>query len=129
MYSTSTVLISLLPALALSIPTKRASCSFDLPGIGSFSHHETYSFGGSSLPAGLRAKADNVGGSPFARSYDPSLVSVSGGHLNLKVPGGQNSSPIRGAGVNTVAGDILYASVRTKAIFSTEPGTVQSKSS
>lgn len=118
----------LLPALALCVPTKRAVCSYNAPGAGTFTHHATYSFDGDTLPAGLRPNTDTVGGTPFTRTYDPSLVSVSGGYLNLKVPGGQNTSPIRGAGVNTVTGDILYASVRTEAIFSSVPGTVQSKS-
>jgi hypothetical protein len=129
MLSSNSIIVSLLiPALALCVPTKRAPCSFNAPGAGTFTNHATYSFDGSSLPAGLYPNTDSVGGTPFARTYDPSLVSVSGGYLNLKVPGGQSSSPIRGAGVNTAANNILYASVRTQAIFSTVPGTVQSKS-
>lgn len=117
----------LLPALALSFPTKRATC-FDAPGAGTFTDHATYSFDGDTLPAGLHKNTDTVGGTPFYRTYDPSLATVSDGYLILKVPGGQTSSPIRGAGIETDAHDILYASVRTQAIFSSVPGTVQSKS-
>jgi hypothetical protein len=120
-------LLLLLPALALCIPTKRSPCSYDVPGVGTFRNHVIYSFDGNTLPAGLYPNTDTVGGAHFVRTYDPNLVTVSGGYLNLKVPGGQSSSPIRGAGINTLANNILYASVRTKAIFSTVPGTVQSR--
>lgn len=123
------ILSLLLPALVSCVQSTLASCNHNLPGVGTFMNHATYSFNGNSLPAGLYKNTDTVGGKPFGRTYDPRLVTVSGGYLNLIVPGGQKTSPIRGAGVNTVANDILYASVRTKAIFSAIPGTVQSKSS
>jgi hypothetical protein len=127
MLSNTIILCSLLfPALALSVPTKRQVCSFDAPGAGTFNHHDTFSFEGDSLPTGLYPNQDTVGGTPFSRNYDQALISVSGGYLNLKVPGGQNQSPIQGASVDTVTNDILYASVRTKASFSSIPGTVQS---
>ena len=118
----------LLPALALSVPTNTASCTYNALGVGTFTHHAIYSFDGHALPAGLRPNTDTVGGAPFTRIYDPSLLTFSDGYVNLRVPGGQRSSPIRGAGINTVAGNILYASVRTNAIFSRVPGTVQSQS-
>jgi hypothetical protein len=128
MHSSKSILVSLLlPALVLCVPAKRATCSFVAPGTGTFTNHAIYTFPGTTLPAGLYKNLDSVGGTPYSRIGDAALVTVSGGYLNLKVPGGQKSSPIRGAGVNTVASDILYASVRTKAIFSSVRGTVQSK--
>ena len=130
--SASNLLFLLLPTLALCVPAKKqttAVCSHEAPGAGTFTNHAVYTFDGNTLPAGLTPNTDTVGGTPFTRTYDRSLVSVSGGYLNLKVPGGQNTSPIRSAGVNTIANNILYASVRTKAIFSSVEGTVQSKSS
>lgn len=124
--SKNIILSLVLPALAMCIPTKRASCGYDVPGVGTFAHHAIYSFDGSALPDGLYPNTDQVGGAPFTRCYEASLISVSGGYLNLRVPGRQSSGPIRGAGINTRANNILYASVRTRAIFSTVPGTVQS---
>lgn len=44
----------------------------------------------------------------------------------LTVPGGQTTSPISCAQVVTSASDIKYASVRTTAILTSEPGVVDS---
>lgn len=121
------LLLLLLPALALCAPSKRATCSYTLPDVGTFTNQALFTFDGDSLPAGLVPNTDTVSSTPFSRVYEPSLLTVSGGYLNFKVPGGQTSGPIRGAGVNSVARNILYASVRTKAIFSDVPGTVQSE--
>ena len=61
-------------------------------------------------------------GAPFSRTSVSKLATVSDGYLNLEVPGGQTSAPIQCASVQTQEGDIKYASVRTTAIFSAEPG-------
>ena len=53
---------------------------------------------------------------------DTSLVSVTGGYLNMKVPGGQTTSPIKTAQIQTTETDMLYASVRTTAILASVPG-------
>lgn len=110
----------------MCLPCKEAGHGHDIPGVGIFSNHAFYSFQGSELPDGLYPNTDRVGGAHFERIYESDLVSVSDGYLNLLVPGGQVSGPIRGSGVNTKANNILYASVRTQAAFSHVPGTIQS---
>ena len=52
-----------------------------------------------------------------------SSVSIQSPYLQLTVPGGQKTSPIQGGEVYTSVSDILYASVRTVAIFSPVAGT------
>lgn len=113
--------------LGMCLPCKEAGHGHDIPGVGIFSNHAFYSFQGSELPDGLYPNTDRVGGAHFERIYESDLVSVSDGYLNLLVPGGQVSGPIRGSGVNTKANNILYASVRTQAAFSHVPGTIQSR--
>ena len=125
--SISLILFLVLPTLGMRLPSNEGGCGHNVPGVGTFSNHVIYSFDGSTLPDGLYPNADQVVGTPFARKYEPDLVSVSDGYLNLRVPGGQGSSPILGSGVNTIANNILYASVRTTALFSAVPGTVQSR--
>jgi len=55
-------------------------------------------------------------------------VNVAGGSLQLKVPGGQRTSPIQGAEVYTTDNDILYGSVRTWVQTSNVAGTCQGTS-
>ena len=63
----------------------------------------------------------------YNHAFTPADVSVSGGFLQLKVPGGQTKSPLNCAEVVTTLSDIHYASVRTTAIFSSVAGTVNGK--
>ena len=83
-----------------------------------------------SLPAGLVASTsvvnDTAGNSHalYNHQFTPAQVSVSGGYLNLKVPGGQTTSPIQSAEVGTCQENILYASVRIIGIMGHSPGTV-----
>ena len=63
----------------------------------------------------------------YDHRFVPGNVAVSGGYLNLKVPGGQTSGPIRSAEVATSISNILYASVRVNAILTSEPGVVDGR--
>ncbi|OLN85818.1 hypothetical protein CCHL11_09221 [Colletotrichum chlorophyti] len=54
--------------------------------------------------------------------FQRSNVAVSGGYLQLKVPGGQKNRPIKGGEVVTTVNNIKYASVRTVAVFTENPG-------
>ena len=60
----------------------------------------------------------------YNHSYVPENVVLADGYMVLTVPGGQNTSPILCAEVQTVATNIQYASVRTTAILTQEPGVV-----
>jgi hypothetical protein len=113
-------------------------------GAGSFSTRAEYYFNGTSLPIGLGASNYTVGGRSDAEpgsgseiqydhNYNPVNVGVSNGFVNLKVPGGQNPNAtadgaLSAAEIETDERGILYASVRTRAIFSPEPGTVHGES-
>ena len=70
---------------------------------------------------------------PYNHKFKASNVKVASGFLNLIVPGGQSPAsptrentrgvPISCAEIITGEGNIRYASIRTRAIFSKEPGT------
>ena len=100
--------------------------------IATFTKRSTWNFAGlTSLPAGLVSSnylvTDMVASNPNARYnhfFSPSQVSVGGGYLNLKVPGGQTTSPLQSAEVGTCAKNILYASVRIIGIMGNSAGTV-----
>ncbi|MCJ1394723.1 hypothetical protein MMC18_007603 [Xylographa bjoerkii] len=64
-----------------------------------------------------------AGEAPYSQMYDSDQVSIYNGTLQLKVPGGQTTSPIYGAEVQTTVQDILYGSVRTTVQVSEVPGT------
>lgn len=108
-------------------------------GVGSFDHRAVYKFTGDILPQGL-GKSDytvqdterNTGEGPIHiphnHRFDPDNVQIHNGTLHLKVPGRQSHHPIennalRCAEIATRETKILYASVRTRAMFSREPGT------
>ncbi|TDZ34951.1 Beta-glucanase [Colletotrichum spinosum] len=74
---------------------------------------------GAAIPAGLRVSGYPVSTTHF---YDPAMVSIKGGYLELKVPGGQSRMPYRGAEVVTSYTKITSASVRTVAVFAESPG-------
>lgn len=107
-----------------------------VPGVGSFMNQAVYSFKGNTFPDGLRKSNYTIYSSeatephriPHNIRYDPANVRCQKGYLNLTVPGAQNpnsssDNAVNCAEVATVEDDILYASVRTRAIFSKEPGT------
>lgn len=112
------------------------TCPRTIAGVGTFTNSATYTFTGSSLPAGLHIPdgeeiKDRNNEAPYNHIFQASNVAIKDGYLQLKVPGGQNPGAssdyaITGGEVFTEDAGILYASVRTHAIFSTVPGTVQS---
>lgn len=85
---------------------------------------KTFTFPGSTLPAGLYASTYKVGkaGAPLAHKFDAENVKVRNGFLELVVPGGQQGkSTISSAEVETTF-TALYGSVRTWAVLTETPG-------
>ncbi|KAK5019376.1 concanavalin A-like lectin/glucanase domain-containing protein [Cryomyces antarcticus] len=94
----------------------------------SYTNANTFNFAGASaLPAGLVASNYQIGDAstkPYSRTFLPEDVIVSGGgYMQLKIPGGQTTAPLKCAQVVTAATNIKYASVRTTAIFSSVAGS------
>ncbi|KAJ9605490.1 hypothetical protein H2200_010147 [Cladophialophora chaetospira] len=116
---------------------RRDDGSWVVPGVGRFKKRAVYTFEQATLPAGLtksnytlkcRTANRPQDGVPYNEIFKPKNVQLSNGFLNLIVPGGQKPTKednyaISCAEVTTVEQNILYASVRTTAIFSQEPGT------
>lgn len=98
-----------------------------MPGVGYFANHVVYDFSAAaSQPSGLAAvanPANKQSTAPYSFDSQTDLVSYGGGYMQLLVPGGQNTSPIHTAQVQTDVQDIFYASVRTTAILSDVAGT------
>lgn len=110
-----------------------------VPGVGSFDHRAVFEFTGDVLPQGLHksdftvqdTERNTVDGPiqiPHNHRFDPDNVQIHNGTLHLKVPGQQRHHPmennaLRCAEIATDESKILYASVRTRAMFSREPGT------
>ncbi|KAK5314622.1 hypothetical protein LTR93_010346 [Exophiala xenobiotica] len=104
-------------------------------GVGTFDHRALYTFQ-NGFPEGLeksnytlnqRGPGPNPA-VPFSPHYEPRNVHIYEGMLALTVPGGQRPSEpsdwrLSCAQVETVAHNIQYGSVRTKAMFSQVPGT------
>jgi hypothetical protein len=116
------------------VVTQNSCGQWVVPGTGTFANKSVYTFEGNSLPAGLSASDykvdDRSGGAPYNHVFTPKNVSVSGGFLNLKVPGRQKpnaTTPITSAEVTTDK-QMLYGSVRINAIFSDVPGTCHGNS-
>ena len=88
-----------------------------------FATSTTWTFGPSAaLPAGLSAATDFIAGSPLTHTFAKSNVKVEDGFLILNVPGGQaGNSDISSAEISTDF-QVKYASVRTWAILTEEPG-------
>ncbi|KAH6886995.1 concanavalin A-like lectin/glucanase domain-containing protein [Thelonectria olida] len=86
----------------------------------SFANHASYTFTGSSLPAGLYASNYGVGDT---HTFTPNNVIIRDGYLQLLVNGGQTAKPYKSAQIETTVTNIKYASVRTVAIL-TEPAGV-----
>lgn len=89
-----------------------------------FANELHYTFTGSSLPSGLAASNWGISdpGAPFNHVFTPANAYVSGGYLNLKVPGGQTNSPLSAGEVSTTVSNIFHASVRTVAVLTDVPG-------
>ena len=99
---------------------------WQVSGTGSFTQHQTFDFSTNTFPAsGLAISTDTIGAgsAPYSQLYTKANVQVTGGSLQLTVPGGQHASPILGAEVYTTTNDILYASVRTRVQVSNVAGT------
>jgi len=109
-----------------------SDCLYRVPSVGAFTKHVVYTFNGNTIPSGLNVDTDFI---PDQNNYAPynhiflaSNVAVQDNYLQIKVPGGQTPSTaprnaITSGEVSTVEPNILYASVRTRAIFGDEPGT------
>jgi hypothetical protein len=109
-------------------PVKENGKYIVTPDTAEFDNNLSFSFDGSSLPGGLSASDYTVGSSPLTHSFSPSNVVVSGGYMQLNVPGGQTASPIGCSEVSTDVSNILYASVRTVAVLSDPAGVCNGKS-
>lgn len=97
-------------------------------GSGSFTHSLTIDFSiSNAFPNDTLAISTYqiaANSAPYARNFTTENVAVEDGTLQLKVPGGQNTSPILGAEVSTTEKNILYGSVRTMMQISSISGTV-----
>jgi len=139
-FTKSLILLNILLNASNAFPTNsiRATSTCGktiIAGAGTFMKSATFTFPGTSLPSGLIASTDTIRdqdyGAPYNHKFETKNVFVKDGYLNIKVPGGQKpaSAPnqaISSGEVFTEVSNILYASVRTHAIFSTVPGTCQS---
>lgn len=79
----------------------------------------------SSLPSGLEYNLDKIPKGVSAKFNAQEVrenVLFANGYLVLKVPGGQNTDPIKGGAIETQDHNTLYGSVRVKAILPSEPG-------
>lgn len=111
-------------------------------GVGTFTNYALYTFADNAWPQdGLRASdkegiRDQNHGAPYNHIFLSSNVFAADGYLQIMVPGGQTPSTaqnnpitaqnsITAGEVSTTDNGILYGSVRTTALFSTVPGTVQ----
>ncbi|EXJ82604.1 hypothetical protein A1O3_06417 [Capronia epimyces CBS 606.96] len=114
---------------------KKVGDRWVVDGVGSFDNQAIYVFD-QDMPAGLTKSnylcrqqgMDGLQPIPYNIRYDPINVQVSNGVLALTVPGQQNpdrdpDTAVSCAEITTVEEKILYASVRTNAIFSQVPGT------
>lgn len=99
-----------------------------VPGVGSFTSAETFTFTGTTLPAKLMSSNYIVrDAAHFDHQFESAQVTVSGGYLQLKMPGGQTANPLKSAEVTTTFSNIRYASVRTTAILGNPAGACNGK--
>lgn len=85
----------------------------------------TFTFQNGSLPPGLCATAHTVSGngsSLIDRKFSPENVYVSGGLLQLKVPGGQTGSGTVSCAEVATSFETLYGSMRVWAMLSDTEG-------
>ncbi|KAF2837084.1 glycoside hydrolase family 16 protein [Patellaria atrata CBS 101060] len=120
--------------LALSLFAIRLAAGqgcFNVPDVGLFKHHDTFTFTGSSVPDGIYVSDGELvrdtqqpgTGATFDHIFNARNVRVRNGFLELVVPGRQTTSPLESGQVGTWADDMLYLSARTTATFSSVPGT------
>lgn len=131
------------PSQASSLPSSTSSagtsptkegCVWVVEGSGSFTQSLVIDFSGSNtLPSTLSVSTDHInsqinsnGQLSYSQNYTIDNVAFQDGTMQLKVPGGQNTSPIFGAEVYTKENAILYGSVRTMMQVSSVAGTVSS---
>lgn len=107
-------------------------CTYNVEGAGKFKNKKVFTFFQPGLPDGLYASKytvyDTYGNLPYNHKFETSNVYSDGDFLNLKVQGTNNPSTLPDKAIScaeivTTENNILYASVRTNAIFSTVPGT------
>lgn len=107
-------------------------CMYNVPEAGKFKNKKEFTFFETGLPDGLYTSNyivyDSYNGAPYNHKFETSNVYSDGDFLNLKVqgttdPGSLQDQAISCGEVVTTENDILYASVRTNAIFSDVPGT------
>lgn len=114
-----------------SSPATQEGCLWTVDGSGSFTHTLTVDFSVlNALPSNTLAYSNDsipsTTSTSYSQHYTSDNVAVKDGALQLKVPGGQTTSPILGAEVYTTEESILYASVRTMMQISSVSGTVSS---
>lgn len=107
-------------------------CSYNIEGVGKFKNKKVFTFY-NGLPEGLYASEyivyDQYDGAPYNHAFQSKNVVPDGDFLNLIVPGETRepsqipNQAISSAEIATTENTILYASVRTNAIFSQVPGT------
>ena len=142
-FSTSTLASSVVPASSVapspasntaappasggsSAEPVTSGCVWVVDGGASFTHHQVFDFTQmTSLPSGLVISTGPIpaGSAPYSQHYTADNIAVTGGTLQLKVPGGQTASPILGAELATADKDILYGSVTTTVQISSVAGT------
>lgn len=107
-----------------------------MPGAGKFKNKKEFTFFQTGLPDGLYASDyvvyDTYNGLPYNHKFETPNVYSDGDFLNLRVRGTTNPSMLQDQAVScgevvTTENNILYASVRTNAIFSDVPGTCHGK--
>ncbi|KAF9872484.1 glycoside hydrolase family 16 protein [Colletotrichum karsti] len=118
-------LLAVSPALALTRSPKPTfvNNSYVINDDARFAYNKYWNFTGTTLPDGLYKSAYTVknGSGVDTHQFTTGNVAVSGGYLQLKVPGGQTKMPYTAGEVATTQ-KILYGSVRTVAIFSAPVG-------
>ena len=124
----------LFAASALAAPAANTKASaavtksgslYNVPGVASFTHGQTFDFSKlNALPDGLAVSPDHIGKSgdaKFTQDYTEENVKVSGGALQMTVPGGQSGPSIQGAEIASSA-RVLYGSIRTTAKIGASEG-------
>lgn len=112
-------------------------CTYNVPEAGKFKNKKKFTFFQSGLPEGLYASNyvvyDTYNGLPYNHKFETTNVYSDGDFLNLRVQGTTNPGSLANQAIScgelvTTENNILYASVRTNAIFSTVPGTCHGES-
>lgn len=112
-------------------------CMYTIPEAGKFKNKKEFMFFQPGLPDGLYASDytvyDTYSGLPYNHKFETPNVYSDGDFLNLRVQGTTNPGSLQDQAIScgeivTTENNILYASVRTNAIFSDVPGTCHGKS-